>query len=42
MFVEINGNSLDVEVLGPEDGPVMIVHHGAPGLGSKAEPKASF
>lgn len=42
MFVEINGNKLDVEVLGPEDGPVMIVHHGAPGLGSKAEPRASF
>lgn len=42
MFVEINGNNLDVEVLGPDDGPVMIVHHGAPGLGSKAEPQASF
>lgn len=42
MFVEINGNNLDVEVLGQEDGPVMIVHHGAPGLGSKAEPRASF
>lgn len=42
MFVEINGNNLDVEVLGPDDGPVMIVHHGAPGLGSKAEPRASF
>jgi len=42
MLVQINDNNLDVEVLGPEDGPVMIVHHGAPGLGSKAEPQASF
>ncbi|WP_256839856.1 alpha/beta fold hydrolase [Ornithinimicrobium faecis] len=42
MLVEINGNNLEVEVLGPQDGPVMIVHHGAPGLGSRAEPKASF
>lgn len=42
MLVHINGNQLDVEVLGPTDAPVMIVHHGAPGLGSKAEPKASF
>jgi proline iminopeptidase len=44
MFVEINGNKLWVEVLGADnrDAPVMIVHHGAPGLGSHAEPKASF
>jgi proline iminopeptidase len=42
MFVEINGNKLAVEVLGPEDGPVLIAHHGAPGLGSRAEPRASF
>ncbi|MGB3829964.1 MAG: alpha/beta hydrolase [Ornithinimicrobium sp.] len=42
MLVPINGNHLDVEVMGPVDGPVMIVHHGAPGLGSKAEPRASF
>lgn len=41
-FVEINGNRLAVEVLGPEDAPVIITHHGAPGLGSRAEPRASF
>jgi proline iminopeptidase len=42
VFVEINGNSLNVEVMGREDAPVMIAHHGAPGLGSMAEPKAAF
>ena len=42
MFVDINANRLHVEVLGPDDAPVMIVHHGAPGLGSLAEPKRSF
>ncbi len=42
MFVNINDNRLNVEVLGPDDAPVMIVHHGAPGLGTMAEPKASF
>jgi proline iminopeptidase len=41
-FVEINGNRLAVEVLGPEGAPVIITHHGAPGLGSRSEPKASF
>lgn len=40
--VEINGNRLAVEVLGPEGAPVIITHHGAPGLGSRAEPRASF
>lgn len=43
MFVEINGNRLNVEVLGDAPGkPTMIVHHGAPGLGSMAEPRAAF
>ncbi len=42
MFVDINDNRLHVEVLGPDDAPVMIVHHGAPGLGTLAEPKKSF
>ncbi|WDZ86729.1 alpha/beta fold hydrolase [Micromonospora cathayae] len=43
MFVEINGNRLNVDVLGDGPGkPTMIVHHGAPGLGSLAEPRASF
>ncbi|MGN9911176.1 alpha/beta fold hydrolase [Phytohabitans sp. LJ34] len=43
MHVEINGNRLTVEVLGDGPGkPTMIVHHGAPGLGSHTEPLASF
>lgn len=42
MFVQINNNRLNVEVMGPDNAPVMIVHHGAPGLGTLAEPKASF
>lgn len=41
-MIEINGNRLAVEILGPEGAPVIITHHGAPGLGSRAEPKASF
>jgi proline iminopeptidase len=41
-MITINGNRLAVEVLGPEGAPVIITHHGAPGLGSRAEPKASF
>jgi proline iminopeptidase len=41
-LVRINGNRLAVEVLGPEGAPVIMTHHGAPGLGSRAEPKASF
>lgn len=40
--VRINDNELAVEVLGPECAPVIIAHHGAPGLGSRAEPRASF
>lgn len=40
--VLINGNELAVEVLGPEGAPVVLTHHGAPGLGSRAEPRASF
>ena len=42
MFVEVNNNKLNVEVMGPDEAPLMIVHHGAPGLGSLAEPRASF
>ena len=42
MRLPINGAELDVEVLGPEGAPVLIAHHGAPGLGSRSEPKASF
>jgi proline iminopeptidase len=42
MFVEINGNQLNVEVIGPEEAPVLIAHHGGGGIGSLAEPKATF
>ncbi|HEX5188685.1 MAG TPA: alpha/beta hydrolase, partial [Streptosporangiaceae bacterium] len=42
MFVTINGNDLNVEVLGPQDAPVLIAHHGGGGIGSLAEPKATF
>jgi proline iminopeptidase len=42
MIVNINGNDLFVRELGDRGAPVMIVHHGAPGLGSHAEPLASF
>jgi len=42
MFVEINGNRLNVEVMGPDNAPVLIAHHGAPGLGSLAEPRTTF
>ena len=41
MRVDINGNPLEIEVLG--DGPLTLVaHHGAPGLGSRAEPRTTF
>jgi proline iminopeptidase len=42
VFVTINGNDLAVEVFGEEGAPVLIAHHGAPGLGSRAEPRATF
>jgi proline iminopeptidase len=42
VFAEINDNRLNIEVLGPEGAPVIIVHHGGGGIGSLAEPKASF
>jgi proline iminopeptidase len=41
MDVTINGCRLNVEVLGPEDAPVLIAHHGGGGIGSLAEPKAT-
>lgn len=40
--VIINDNELEVEVLGEPGAPVLIGHHGAPGLASRAEPKASW
>lgn len=42
MNVTINGCRLNVEVFGPEDGPVLIAHHGGGGIGSLAEPRATF
>ncbi|WP_431898224.1 alpha/beta fold hydrolase [Micromonospora haikouensis] len=42
MRLPINGNELEVEVFGAEDAPLLIAHHGAPGLGSRAEPRATF
>ncbi len=42
MQVTINGCALNVEVMGPQDGPVLIAHHGGGGIGSLAEPKATF
>src|ERR1700684_2063235 len=42
MKVTINDCALNVEVMGPEDGPVLIAHHGGGGIGSLAEPKATF
>lgn len=40
--VTINGARLVLETLGRPDAPAVIVHHGAPGLGSRAEPIRSF
>jgi proline iminopeptidase len=42
MRVTVNNADLEVEVLGDPGAPVLIAHHGAPGIGSRAEPKASF
>src|ERR1700691_3225430 len=42
MRVSVNDNELNVEVLGPEGAPVLIAHHGGGGIGSLAEPKATF
>jgi proline iminopeptidase len=42
MDLTINGCRLTVEVSGPEDGPVLIAHHGGGGIGSLAEPRSTF
>jgi proline iminopeptidase len=42
MRLQINDNELNVEVLGPEGAPVLIAHHGGGGIGSLAEPRATF
>jgi proline iminopeptidase len=40
--VVINGAGLEVELLGPQGAPLLIAHHGGGGIGSLAEPKATF
>ena len=42
MRVVINDNELNLEVLGDANAPVLIAHHGGGGIGSLAEPKATF
>ena len=42
MIVEVNGATLNVEVLGAPDAPVLIAHHGGGGIGSLQEPRATF
>jgi len=42
MRVTINDCELNVEVMGREDSPVLIAHHGGGGIGSLAEPKTTF
>ena len=42
MRVPINGAELEVEVCGPEGAPLLIAHHGGGGIGSLAEPRATF
>jgi proline iminopeptidase len=40
--VQVNGAELEVEVLGRDDAPVLIAHHGGGGIGSLEEPRATF
>lgn len=40
MFVTVNGARLRVDIQG--QGPTIIAHHGAPGLGTHATPKRAF
>jgi proline iminopeptidase len=42
MFVEVNGARLRVDVQGEGNAVPIYTHHGAPGLGSHAEPKRAF
>jgi len=42
MFVEVNGAKLRMDVQGEGNAVPIYAHHGAPGLGSHAEPKRSF
>src|SRR5690606_24521373 len=42
MFVTVDGAKLRVDVQGEGNAVPIYAHHGAPGLGSHAEPKRSF
>lgn len=42
MFVEVNGVKLRVHVQGDANAKAIYAHHGAPGLGTHAEPKRAF
>jgi proline iminopeptidase len=42
MRIPVNGAELEVELLGPEDAPLLIAHHGGGGIGSMAEPRTTF
>jgi proline iminopeptidase len=42
VFLTVNGNELEVEVFGDADAPLLIAHHGAPGLASRDEPRTTF
>lgn len=42
MFVEVNGVKLRVHVQGDASAKAIYAHHGAPGLGTHAEPKRAF
>lgn len=42
MFIRVNGNRINVEVLGPGEAPVVIAHHGGGGIGSLEEPRQTF
>lgn len=41
-FHTINGARLKLQISGSDNAPAIIVHHGAPGLGSRSEPVRSF
>lgn len=40
--IEINGIDLVVAHSGPEDAPLFLAHHGAPGMSTHAEPRRAF
>jgi proline iminopeptidase len=42
MYAEINGNKLYYEVLGERNTQAILCFHGAPGMSSHREPKASW